>query len=439
MADFEKKQYLDFEGLKVYNNGIKTWVGEQLDPINQKDAEQDGRLLALETNAKDVEQGAEKNIIEVVKVNGTPLEVNAADRSVDVPVPTGALASKDQVAEADLETTLATKLNGKADKATTLAGYGITDAYTKDEADAKFAPADIDTGIHSVALASGTNDKTLKLTVNGEETDNIEVTNIYSKTEADAAAKVTLTTAGTATEGYLKTYVIAQNGTEIGKIDIPKELVVTSGQVVVNPAGQEEGKYIKLTIANQDTPIYINVKDLVDVYTAIENEYEENGLPINSVSVNISDDNVISAFVLENGIQTFHLRNKSVTGTKIATKTVGETNIADSAIGTRSIIDKTVTLAKLEQNVQDTLNNSASTYYVDNAIQALDADVTSAEVEEGKGIRVQVVEADGKVTNVAVTGNYDAKYDALGEAAAVYAAIGSIPLTGENSIESLFA
>ena len=32
-----------------------------------------------------------------------------------------------------------TKLDGKADKATTLAGYGITDAYTKDEVDAELA------------------------------------------------------------------------------------------------------------------------------------------------------------------------------------------------------------------------------------------------------------------------------------------------------------
>ena len=41
--------------------------------------------------------------------------------------------------------------------------------YTKDEADARFAPIDIDTGVHSVSLASGTNNGTLKLTVDGVE------------------------------------------------------------------------------------------------------------------------------------------------------------------------------------------------------------------------------------------------------------------------------
>lgn len=43
------------------------------------------------------------------------------------------------IAESDLATALATKVNGKADAATTLAGYGITDAYTKTETDAAIA------------------------------------------------------------------------------------------------------------------------------------------------------------------------------------------------------------------------------------------------------------------------------------------------------------
>lgn len=54
---------------------------------------------------------------------------------------------------------------------------------------------------------------------------------------------------------------------------------------------------------------------------------------------------------------------------------------------------------------------------ITNAINELDADKTSATVEEGKGVQVQVVEVDGKITNVAVTGNYDNAYDAKGAAA----------------------
>lgn len=42
----------------------------------------------------------------------------------------GALAALDEVGEANLAAALKTKIDGKADKATTLAGYGITDAMT---------------------------------------------------------------------------------------------------------------------------------------------------------------------------------------------------------------------------------------------------------------------------------------------------------------------
>ena len=58
-----------------------------------------------------------------------------------------------------------------------------------------------------------------------------------------------------------------------------------------------------------------------------------------------------------------------------------------------------------------------ATKHTDDAIAALDATVNSAEVEEGKGIKITVVETDGKLTSATVSGNYDNKYDAKGAAA----------------------
>ena len=54
---------------------------------------------------------------------------------------------------------------------------------------------------------------------------------------------------------------------------------------------------------------------------------------------------------------------------------------------------------------------------IDAKIANLDATVKSADVEAGKGIQVEVIEADGKLTSVSVSGNYDEKYDAKGAAA----------------------
>ena len=85
---------------------------------------------------------------------------------------------------------------------------------------------------------------------------------------------------------YAAVYHLTKDGTNVGEpINIPKDLFVESGEIVDNPTGQPEGKYIKLTLQNQTDPIYINVADLVDAYTA------GNG-------ITISDSNVVSANVV---------------------------------------------------------------------------------------------------------------------------------------------
>lgn len=126
-----------------------------------------------------------------------------------------------------------------------------------------------------------------------------------SHTVADALAELAdelenkltigLITAGTPTAGFLKTYVLTQGGEEIGKIDIPKDLVVTEGKLVHGtwsgdtftedePGATEPGPdtAIKLVIANQEEPVYINTKDLVDYYTA------GNGIDIDNTHNTIS-------------------------------------------------------------------------------------------------------------------------------------------------------
>jgi hypothetical protein len=90
---------------------------------------------------------------------------------------------------------------------------------------------------------------------------------------------------------YAAIYHLTKDGVNTGAaINIPKDLFVKSGEIVDNPVGQPAGKYIKLTLQNQDEPIYINVADLVDAYTA------GNG-------ITISATNVVSAKVVaENGL-----------------------------------------------------------------------------------------------------------------------------------------
>ena len=131
-------------------------------------------------------------------------------------------------------------------------------------------------GISGTTLTDAIND------VNAKIGDGFDSINTVAKALADlrdeliAALTITLTIAGTPTEGYLRTYELKQGGELVGKIDIPKDLVVESGSLVhgtwsgdtftEDPEGPDTA--IKLVIANQENPIYINTTDLVDFYTA---------------------------------------------------------------------------------------------------------------------------------------------------------------------------
>lgn len=95
---------------------------------------------------------------------------------------------------------------------------------------------------------------------------------------------------------YAAIYHLTKDGTNTGAaINIPKDLFVKSGEIVDNPAGQPTGKYIKLTLQNQTDPIYINVADLVDAYTAgngitisVTNEVSAKVVAANGLSVGTS-------------------------------------------------------------------------------------------------------------------------------------------------------
>lgn len=112
----------------------------------------------------------------------------------------------------------------------------------------------------------------------------------WNKLLEDDDAKVTL-----AKDSTGLVYTLSQGGTEIGKINIPKDMVVQSGSVVKgtfaqngsfteNTAGKDTA--LKLVIANSTDVVYINVKDLASIYT---------GGTTADITVTVSDTGVITA------------------------------------------------------------------------------------------------------------------------------------------------
>lgn len=146
------------------------------------------------------------------------------------------------------KTDIATLKTGKADKATTLAGYGISDAYTKTQADSAISAAIAkaphlkreiveqlpevsaanDSTIYMVGTGAGSETSVYKeyMLINGKfellGDSKVDLTNYATKIEVETAKNDAITAAGTAADGKI--------ATEIGKLDVADTAV--DGQYV---------------------------------------------------------------------------------------------------------------------------------------------------------------------------------------------------------------
>ena len=149
----------------------------------------------------------------------------------------------------------------------------------------------------AVAGVYGDASKSVKVTVD-------EAGHVTSAEEV-AIAEYSVVKLETATDGYLASYQLRKDGAPAGAtINIPKDYLVKSASVKTatadDPSGFAEGtKYIDFVVNTYDTDsgtgkeshIYLNVQDLVDVYTA------GNGIEIseaNAISVKVVAENGLS-------------------------------------------------------------------------------------------------------------------------------------------------
>lgn len=139
-----------------------------------------GKITALETKTAGLTdaEGADMTVKAYVDAGDAKVDAKVAALSTRVDN-LGKLAAKDEVAEADLAAALKTKIDGKADKATTLAGYGIEDAYTKTGAEGM-----VDGKIEALALGTMSKEKASDYT----KTADLE-TALAGKYDAAGAAK----------------------------------------------------------------------------------------------------------------------------------------------------------------------------------------------------------------------------------------------------------
>jgi len=126
-----------------FGDGVTTWTalsyaGISLTDVPLASGTVDG-LMAKSNYTKlyNIETAAQVNVIESVKVNGIALTITS--KGVNVIVPTGTLASKDKVAQADFDTALTTAFNAliTSTATDTKISTALGSYYNKTEVDAK--------------------------------------------------------------------------------------------------------------------------------------------------------------------------------------------------------------------------------------------------------------------------------------------------------------
>ena len=231
------------------------------------------------------------------------------------------------------------------------------------------------------------------------------------------------------TEGILKVYTIKQGDREVGTINIPKDLVVTSGSVVkgtwdgntftedVSGSGTSTGTALKLVIANQEAPVYINTLDLVKDHTG------GNG-------ISISDTNVISVQIAEGSEKFLSVDEKGVklsgvqaainkANTKVAkdsgadkitlsdstaadgsvTYTIGQKDIASANALTAEVNDRQSADTTLQNNI-DNVNSTLTTHTADNVVHITQAERNKWNTPTDLSNYYTKTEVDSKVNDI---------------------------------------
>ena len=332
--------------INTTDGSVKIYNGHNLTTVV------DGYVTAITENGSATDRVSSKAVVDYVKTKIQDLDVGQLSAQVatnksDIATLKGDASTTGSVAKAvaDAKKELTAEIDKKATKATTLGGYGITDAYTKTQVDTAISTAkgevvnDLTAG-NGITITGTKANKTIAAKVDPAEGNALTVGEAGLKVTIPAAAEYSITKAADS-GNYAAVYRLTKNGTEVGAaINIPKDMVVKSGSVVTNPAGQTKGTYIELVLANAtNDKIYIPVNQLIEYVTSGSAESDP-------IVVAVSADHKVTATITDG----------SITKAKLATAVQTSLGKADSAVqkvatgttnGTISVDGKEVSVAGL--------------------------------------------------------------------------------------------
>ena len=246
-------------------------------------------------------------------------------------------------------------------------------------------------------------------------------------TALDSAGAVTMTTNTSPQDTSLvKQYTLSQNGSTIGTIDIPKDLVAVSGTIVNQDGSGNPGTFIQLTIQN-GTPFYIDVASLIEYNSVADtDEIDMTESATHQISATIKTGS-IALTKLASSVQTSigkadtALQPSDIaTGTANGTIKIKNTDVAVAGLGSAAYADTT-----------DFEAAGAST----SAINALDSSVAATAADgNAYSVLTGVTQTNGtltaktevKLAPIAKTGNVNDLEQTSGDVMVLYCGSSSV-------------
>ena len=347
--------YLSYEGLAEYDRLLKLYIGEQADTtsLHTVKEDKDARKIYF---YKEAEADITDSTAPAFTIDYSDIDTMIGDLSTLLTTKKDSIvAALNEIAGADtvsgsfrkaikdaieaLDTEKDVELVSVADDVVTIKAIkevdGIIAASTDTTKDVTLDKVAKTGTAADVAIV----DKEGLLDATNVEDAIAELAGIVE--DAEAAGKVTMEETSTGLPSdVLKKYDFYQgvldNDTpdqkaakKIGTINLAKDLVVTAGEVIIVDAehsveGLEAGTYLKLTIANQEAPVYINVADLAHDYTVEKNATQ--------VQLVLSDDREISATIVAKSVTVTELADDAIETAKIKNSQVTADKLADTVL-----------------------------------------------------------------------------------------------------------
>lgn len=188
----------------------------------------------------------------------------------------------------------------------------------------------------------------------------------------------------TAAAGDIATYHLTKDGVNEGvAINIPKDLVVSSGSVVEletgkipedAPEGTTAGTYIKLVLANSAKPLYINVGSLIEYVTGGSSETD-------AIQINVSSDTHKVTASVKQGSLTKEMLAADVVASLGKANSAVQAVAAGDANGTIKVDGTEVAITGLQDAAYATVKsiNDTAQGYVNTAKAALEGATTDTD------------------------------------------------------------